>query len=168
MVIVGYYIDSYDGKTVWIFKNSWGSLSPYPEIKAELSDLWGAYVPLPPVTCVNDTYTDDDIVCEDSDGDGYFWWGLGQKPSTCNCPNEEDGDDSNSNLGPMNEYGYCATLVRNTQTWNNTHPYDEYGDVIVKSGGNLTINGPQISLYNNSSFVVETGGTLNISSGTIQ
>lgn len=169
MVIVGYYIDNSDGKTIWIFKNSGGSRSPYMEIKTELSDLWGAYVPLPPVAFVNGTYTVNDIVCADSDGDGYFWWGIGTKPSTCpSCPNEEDGDDSNSNLGTINEYGYCALLVRNTQTWNNTHPYNEYADVIVKNGGNLTLNGPTISLENNSSFIVEVGGILNFTSGTIQ
>jgi hypothetical protein len=24
-----------------------------------------------------------DIVCEDRDGDGYYYWGIGPKPSNC-------------------------------------------------------------------------------------
>jgi C1A family cysteine protease len=169
MVLVGYTFDNSDGKTIWIFKNSWGSSSPYFETKTNISDLWGAYAPLPPVTFVNGTYTSNNIICVDNDGDGYYSWGIGSKPATCpTCRDEGDGDDSNSGLGPVNEFGYCALLVNNTQTWNNIHPYIEYADVIVQDGGNLTLNGPTIDLENKSSFVVELGATLIFTSGTIQ
>lgn len=166
MLLVGYYTDS-NGSTVWIFKNSY-LREPFRVIY-DFDVFMGPYAALPPVTCVYNTYTNDDIVCEDNDGDGYYNWGIGPKPSTCNCPNEEDGDDSNANLGPINEYGYCATLVRNTQTWQSTYnEYNEYADVIVKSGGNLTLNGATVNMANNSTFIVEVGATLNFTQGVIQ
>ena len=28
-------------------------------------------------------YTDNDVVCEDADGDGYYFWGVGEKPVYC-------------------------------------------------------------------------------------
>ncbi|MCK9311971.1 MAG: hypothetical protein M0P26_06810 [Bacteroidales bacterium] len=64
-----------------------------------------------PITSLN--YTDTDIVCADRDGDGYYYWGIGSKPTHCPlcAPDEPDGDDSNPNLGPMDEYGYCAEIT---------------------------------------------------------
>ena len=171
MALIGFYINNADGKTVWIFKDSHGtnnSSNPqagYFETEADLSDLWGGYAPLPPVTSL--IYNESNRICSDNDGDGYYNWGIGTKPATCpSCPNEEDGDDSNSNLGPINDYGYCTKLVRSTQTWQ--YLYNENGDVIVKSGGNLTLTGATINLGCDSSFSVELGGTLTFNYGTIQ
>ena len=60
-----------------------------------------------PITSIK--YTDANIVCEDRDG--YYYWGIGPKPATCpNCPDEEDGDDSDPTLGPMDEFGNCRQL----------------------------------------------------------
>ena len=58
------------------------------------------------------TLTDQDIVCEDADGDGYYYWGIGQKPANCPywVPNIPDGDDSNINLGHMDPYGNISNL----------------------------------------------------------
>lgn len=64
---------------------------------------------------------DNDIVCSDDDEDGYYFWGVGPKPSNCPSwiPNEPDGDDSDSCLGPIDEYGICDTLTINPAiTWN--------------------------------------------------
>ncbi len=57
-------------------------------------------------------YNSNDIVCKDMDGDGYFNWGIGPKPTHCPTwvPNEPDGDDSDATIGPMDEYGYCANI----------------------------------------------------------
>lgn len=55
--------------------------------------------------------SDDSVRCDDKDGDGYFYWGVGPKPAHCHsCPDEPDGDDSNPALGPMNEYGQCTII----------------------------------------------------------
>jgi len=62
-----------------------------------------------PMTSLN--YNNIDIQCLDLDNDGYYNWGIGDKPSHCpSCPNEIDGDDSNPNLGPLDENGYSAII----------------------------------------------------------
>ena len=43
------------------------------------------------------------VACNDKDGDGYYNWGLGAKPSTCpvNSLNDKDSDDSDPCIGPL-------------------------------------------------------------------
>ena len=43
---------------------------------------------------------DIDIVCEDADGDGYFYWGIKDSTFTLPlwAPQEEDGDDSDASI----------------------------------------------------------------------
>ena len=55
--------------------------------------------------------TEEDVQCNDMDGDGYYYWGIGPKPAHCPpCPDEPDGDDSNPVLGPLNNYGQCTII----------------------------------------------------------
>lgn len=166
MVLVGFRTSS-DGTTVWVCKSSYGPYfgdGGYVDLIENFSNVRKGPAPLPPVTSL--VYNESNRICTDNDGDGYFNWGIGPKPGPCQCPLEEDGDDSNSNLGPINDYGYCAKLIRSAQTWQ--YLYNENGDVIVKSGGNLTLTGATINLGCNSSFSVELGGTLTFNYGTIQ
>ena len=62
-------------------------------------------------------YEETDIICNDVDGDGYYYWGIGNKPSNLSnmIPDIPDGDDSNPLLGPMNWYGFCEDLNPNTR-----------------------------------------------------
>jgi hypothetical protein len=166
------------GQLYWIFKNSYG-VSGRPNngyMYLFLNDprnlISGCYITEPFSTT---SYTRD---CTDNDNDGYYWWGIGNKPATCPvcAPDTPDGDDSNANLGPMDAYGNCAPILSpytppaheiiSTETWQSTTT--ECGNVIVKNSGNLTINGATIKLEGNADFSVEIDGVLTFNSGVIQ
>lgn len=167
------------GQTYWIFKNSypWGNAGyHYIFFNNVATDLSVSGAINPPITSLN--YSESNRVCIDNDGDGYYNWGIGSKPSTCPLcsTSQEDGDDSNPNLGPMDAYGNCTPisspypyaqhLITSTETWQSTT--SECGNVIVTNTGNLTISGATINLEGNATFSVEVGGTLTFNSGTIQ
>jgi hypothetical protein len=166
------------GETYWIFKNSWGTYwgdNGYAYIIADKSQFRLSRILLTPVTSYN--YSESDIVCKDDDGDGYYSWGIGEKPSTCPlcAPDQPDGDDSDLNRGPMDEFGNIAQItqpykhpevqINSTITWSSD--IYECGDIVVTSMGDLTVNGSNISLEGDNSFKVQKGGTLLINQGTI-
>ncbi len=60
-------------------------------------------------------FNETDVLCTDNDGDGYYSWGIGPKPSHCpESPDEPDGDDSDPCIGPMDEYGNFTHFYSNT------------------------------------------------------
>ncbi|WP_167612781.1 PKD domain-containing protein [Maribellus sediminis] len=98
------------GTTVWIFKNSWGLRfgdAGYVYVETPISNIGWTHGIKTPVTSVVNNY---DVVFEDNDGDGYYWWGLGEKPANCPGPDLADGDDSDPTKGPLDQYGYCMPL----------------------------------------------------------
>ncbi len=106
------------GKTVWMFKNSWGDRigdGGYVYVETPITNMGWTHGLKTPVISGIKNY---EVICEDKDGDGYYWWGLGEKPATCNGPDEPDGDDSDPTLGPLDEYGNCIKLTP-TLTLNN-------------------------------------------------
>jgi C1A family cysteine protease len=100
------------GRSAWQFKNSWGDWGDggYVYLVTDVADVGWTVALTTPVSSLN--FTDQDIACEDVDGDGYFAWGNGQKPATCpaDSPSAADGDDANACLGEMNAYGFLADI----------------------------------------------------------
>lgn len=113
-------IYNFFGYSYWIFKDSFGQTSDFEDGRIsgyvytsypDIFDSWSNYkYRISPEVLVPDM-TEEDIQCNDEDGDGYYFWGIGSKPTHCPpCPDEPDGDDSNPSLGPINEYGQCTII----------------------------------------------------------
>ncbi|MBO7045774.1 MAG: hypothetical protein J6W38_05410 [Prevotella sp.] len=165
------------GETYWIYKNSYGTdhdtaLNGYMHfIHYNYSYSVGStYYCLPSVTTMN--YSDSDIVCEDADGDGYYYWGIGPKPSWCPSwvPDTPDGDDSNINHGSLDNYGNLTSLpagitIKTSVTYS-SNSSTSYRLGIV-DGGTLTITGTT-SMIGNGKIRVCEGGKLIIDGGTLQ
>ena len=173
------------GMTYWIYKNSYGlSLDSarlgymyYIHYNYNVS-VTGTYYILPQITSMN--YTDTDIVCEDSDGDGYYYWGIGNKPTWCPewVPDVKDGDDSNFLKGKMyydspniigdlellNPNG-SPTLQINGNTTYNTRQI-VFTHVRINSNSTLTVE-DVLNLFGRVTITIDSGGELVIDGGVI-
>lgn len=135
MLLIGFKTDSKDGRTIWIFKNSWGSdwggplesqrdettgeiihwgnyqdqgrgENGYAYVKLETSNIGGITVAKLPVK----SSTQRQIACVDEDHDNYCNWGISKdKPSICpaSCKAEKDCDDSDAQKGPFDTKYDC-------------------------------------------------------------
>jgi hypothetical protein len=164
--------DSRIGKTVWYMKNSYG-LSMDAEHQGymymvfnTLSGMQGPYKLNVPITTTS--YSNADIVVSDNDGDGYYFWGLGPKPATCPSyvPDTPDGDDSNPELGPMNQYGYCENLnpdERDTVYVTSADTISNYKNIynhyVIMNTGKLYVCNPMI-FHNRVKTIIRNGGSL--------
>lgn len=170
--------DSLIGKTYWIYKNSYGTNNKdsfdgyfYVIFQDEsFQSRFGAITS----KVHSQVYDSTDVICEDRDGDGYYFWGLGEKPAHCpSCaPDTPDGDDSNPNLTVMNEYGQFLPMITQTEeviftntTWNTNDTL--CGDVYIQDNATLTIANASITLHPLSHILVEEGATLIVDNATI-
>ena len=172
-IIIDANYQSYIGKTAWLLKNCWGPLwgsNGYGYVIVDDSNIMRVQTPTGNVTC--DTLDYNGIVCSDADGDGYYLWGLGPKPSHCPswAPDTPDGDDSDINYGPIDAYGNLQQLpagvtIKTPTTYaSNTTTSNHIG---IVNGGKLTITGTT-SLTGNGKIRVCEGGILEINGGTLQ
>lgn len=164
------------GQTYWIYKDSGGSSannSGYTYILFESDNskqhTTALYYPISV-----STLTTNDIICEDFDNDGYYFWGLGPKPDNCPicCPDIPDGDDSNPLLAEMDDYGnfasysfpYPTDTISNDTLWNTNQVH--CGNIIVTNNATLTITA-QLTMNPAAKIIVQNGGTLVIDTGSI-
>ena len=164
------------GKTAWLVKNSWGSSwgsNGYGYIIADKNSLNLPHYISGRIDCRN--FDDNDIICEDADGDGYYFWGLGPKPA--NCPSgvhdTPDGDDSNSLLGPMDQFGYLTdlsnlssqTVILSNTTYSTNMTMSN--NTVVIADAILTITGT-VTMGSGVKLTVHYNGTIIVDGGTLQ
>ena len=165
-------ISWFPNETFWLVKNSWGTEwgdHGYAYISLNINSIGMPFYPKGMVSCLS--HNTSDIVCEDADGDGLYYWGVGPKPAHCPSwvPDSADGDDSNINYGCLDDFGNLEELPEgitiNTPiayTSNNTTSYR----LGIVSGGTLTITGTT-TLSGNSKIRVCEGGTLIVDGGNL-
>lgn len=167
--------DSLIGKTVWIFKNSYkdrGEDIMSPEYMYIVFDnieyLHTPYSIELPIRVSN--IEDNSIICEDKDGDGYYNWGIGPKPTSCPSwvPDEEDGDDSNPNYGPMNEFGHLQIIspdkcepLHIVQSVNYVSDQHFWQNVIIDPFVQLSISG-NLYFHNGAKLIVSNNASLRL------
>ena len=172
------------GRTYWIFKNSYinaGTANPpYMLVTMDLSSSMNSTYSLSNPTWMqrtqNGTYVEmNDVVCEDADGDGYYFWGLGPKPSTApaGIPNDPDGDDSDPLLGTMDQYGFCEDLNPATRpveyistTQSTTNSQGQYSNIEITNNATWTVCHDRI-FYNGARILIKSGSSLNLTNNAL-
>ena len=158
------------GKTFWIFKESHGNHYMddgygYIMFHDQSMVLDSIYTIDTPITTLH--FDNSFIVCEDADGDGYYFWGIGPKPAHApnGIPDEPDGDDSSADYGPMNKYGYLKVLnpsVATTIMVNDSVTVDDteylYNHIQVNNNGVLMVE-TDTEFWGELKLTVKSGGT---------
>jgi len=149
MTLVGYMTLS-NGQTAWLVKNSWGTGwgdNGYSYMTMNLSGAFWFHSIIGPITSLN--YKNTDIACEDNDNDGYYIWGTGSKPSYCPpCPDQQDGDDSNPCLGPIDQYGNIQPISKTLKINDTVICYNSDLKIILK------VIGDSIKWYDNNNVFI--------------
>ncbi len=158
------------GRTAWLMKNSWQPWGDngylYVMVDMLYPKVWRVQSVTGEITSLN--YDDSYIVCEDADGDGYYFWGLGPKPASIS--GDPDGDDSDPNYGTMDDFGNLTSLTSDLYLYG-SYVYNRdlkmHRNIIVPNGSILRIKGnmtlcdyKQISVYGGGTLIVD-GGAIN-------
>lgn len=166
----------YIGSTYWIYKNSYGvnhNVNGYHYAILENPNyMRNNSAPTYPIR--TSALSDSDIAVTDADNDGYYFWGLGPKPSHCPicCPDIPDGDDSDPTKGEMDSYGnfapytfpYPTVTITNDTTWNTD--MIQCGNVVIANNATLTITA-ELTMNPAATITIQNGGTLVVNAGSI-
>lgn len=168
------------GKTYWVFKDNYGEDLPGRDA-GYFYAFFNNYDCMRNVCYTSSSiesteHSDSDIAITDEDGDGYYFWGIGPRPSHCPdwIPNTPDGDDSDYTKGPMDEYGNLKelnpaledTIYIDSDSICTRRKYI-YNNTIIRNGGSLTLQG-QTTFYRNVALTILSGGTLIVDAAIVE
>lgn len=181
-------LNSLVGKTYWIFKNSRGGNNDvnqggYQHIIFRdengyahnyfMNRVYNIEFPI-----ISSIKSDNDIICEDADGDGYYFWGISPtKPAWCPLwvPDIPDGDDSNQTKGKMLQspkgdteilYPSGNPVLTITGDITYTSRQSNYSHIVIVPGAKLTINNI-LNMFGRVTIYISSGGQLAINGGVV-
>jgi hypothetical protein len=172
------------GRTYWIFLQSWGSwIDQTPFVYVLMNEGQGptgfghTYSLDLPIT--SNIYSADSIKCRDMDGDGYYFWGIGPKPSTCpiGTPSQPDCDDSKAYIGPFGSDFSCEVncnhftldtitplVISNSITWVDDLHINQ--NIIIENDAVLSIKS-KINIASNGKIIINPGAKLILDGGVL-
>lgn len=170
----------YIGATCWVFKNSYGESMGHngyyyaviPDFNEIFKKVHCQFL-IGPIISRN--HTDADIVVEDKDGDGYYNWGIGPKPSGLPTfvPDDPDCDDSNPSIGSMDMFGFpCPVQHEASDTiyvWKDTEwssSREIKCQIVVMDGATLHVTA-SATMMDNTHIYLKNGGKLIVDGVTI-
>lgn len=169
------------GATYWILKDSYGTATNtmyghngFRYVIVNNYNLMNDYVYYIYPTINRRSHTDEEIICEDRDGDGFFNWGISSRPDDrlpIWASLEEDGNDNDENIGPLQGYTGIDSLINYNEPFDidgtqqiETNSWFERRQVVIDYNYQWTITGTtifhprsKIRMCNGSSLIIDGG-----------